>query len=148
MDIEYGYCHCGCGRKTNLATKKITKKGIVKGQPRKFLHGHHMGRGENSYFWKGGRSVGKHGYILVHAPGHPRAGRNGRVLEHIIIAEKALGKPIPYGSYVHHRHRFITNNALLPTIRGGRMPSNTGRGNMYEFIDETKNPIKGVCKYL
>lgn len=39
-EIPFGYCHCGCGRKTVLATKNATKKGWVKGEPLLYLHGH------------------------------------------------------------------------------------------------------------
>lgn len=38
--IPYGYCHCGCGNLTNLSTLTYKKKGLVKGKPRRFLHGH------------------------------------------------------------------------------------------------------------
>lgn len=39
--IPYGYCHCGCGQKTKLAPKTMTKRGWVKGQPMRYLHNHH-----------------------------------------------------------------------------------------------------------
>ena len=42
-----------------------------------------------------------YGYTEVKAWGHPRA-RNGYVLEHILKAEKALGKPIPKKHPIHH----------------------------------------------
>lgn len=38
--ISIGYCQCGCGQKTNIATKSNTRDGYTKGQPRPFLHGH------------------------------------------------------------------------------------------------------------
>lgn len=40
--IPYGHCHCGCGQKTVLAYVNDTKKGYKKGQPRKYIKGHHM----------------------------------------------------------------------------------------------------------
>jgi hypothetical protein len=39
-DVPYGYCHCGCGRKTKVATRNSTIHGYVKGEPFKWLHGH------------------------------------------------------------------------------------------------------------
>lgn len=38
--IPYGYCHCGCGQKTNVATKDSKINGYVKGKPMRFLRGH------------------------------------------------------------------------------------------------------------
>lgn len=39
--IEFGYCQCGCGNKTNLVLKSDRIRGTVKGQPRRFLKGHY-----------------------------------------------------------------------------------------------------------
>lgn len=38
--IPYGYCHCGCGKKTELAKRDNKKYGIKIGQPNYFLNGH------------------------------------------------------------------------------------------------------------
>jgi hypothetical protein len=38
LDIPFGYCQCGCGQKTNIAKK--SSRGVKKGQPCRFLHGH------------------------------------------------------------------------------------------------------------
>jgi hypothetical protein len=38
--IAYGKCHCGCGHDTNMAKKTITAKGVVKGEPMRYLRGH------------------------------------------------------------------------------------------------------------
>lgn len=39
--VPDGYCHCGCGAKTKLVTHTNQQRGVVKGQPNKYLHGHH-----------------------------------------------------------------------------------------------------------
>lgn len=43
--------------------------------------------------------------------GHPSADRDGHVLEHILVAEKALGKYLPDGAVVHHADENTKNNA-------------------------------------
>ena|SRR3990170_8467602 len=71
--------------------------------------------GPNNPRWKGG--VGSDGlYRLIYSPGHPRAIRN-KVREHILVAEKALGKFLPIGSEVHHLNKNgfenIGNNIII-----------------------------------
>jgi hypothetical protein len=41
-EIPYGYCYCGCGNKTIIAKQSITKVGLVRGQPRRYVHGHNV----------------------------------------------------------------------------------------------------------
>lgn len=36
----YGYCQCGCGRKTDLARQTRRDRGWVKGEPKRFILGH------------------------------------------------------------------------------------------------------------
>lgn len=39
-NIPIGYCHCGCGSKTPLSKINRPNKGVIKGQPTKFIRGH------------------------------------------------------------------------------------------------------------
>lgn len=56
--------------------------------------------------WKGGSYVEPDkGYRLVRAPTHPRARANGYVLQHILVAEEMLGRPLTSTEEVHHRNR-------------------------------------------
>ena len=60
-------------------------------------------QGSNNPAWKGGSYIepGK-GYRMIRAPHHPRARANGYVLEHIMVAESMLGRPLAEGEEVHH----------------------------------------------
>ena len=36
----YGYCHCGGGEKTRIAAASNSKRGVVRGEPLRFVHSH------------------------------------------------------------------------------------------------------------
>lgn len=40
QEIAYGYCHCGCGQKTPLASRTYSARGVFKGEPNKYIIGH------------------------------------------------------------------------------------------------------------
>lgn len=58
--------------------------------------------GENNPRWNGGVYTTSYGYIMLKCPEHPRANQLGQVFEHILVAEKTLGKYLPAGVVVHH----------------------------------------------
>jgi endogenous inhibitor of DNA gyrase (YacG/DUF329 family) len=66
--------------------------------------------GPSAVNWKGGIRINKDGYREVLKKGHPRAGTNGYVLEHILVAEEMLGRPLAPGEVVHHRDGNKANN--------------------------------------
>lgn len=67
--------------------------------------------GEDHHLWKGGSIKNSYGYIRIMCKGHPRADRDGYVFEHILIAEKALGKYLPEGIEIHHLDEVKSNNS-------------------------------------
>lgn len=68
-------------------------------------------RGEKSPQWRGGRSRDHKGYVSILAPDHPRARSKGYVFEHLLVAEKAMGRHLPPGAQVHHVDECKSNNA-------------------------------------
>lgn len=104
-DQPYGFCQCGCGEKTVINTVNDKTKGWVIGEPRKFIRFHHHGiRGQQlSERSIGNKSISSHGYVVV------RLGKGRRSYEHILVAEKALGRSLknfgkgnPNNEVVHH----------------------------------------------
>lgn len=57
---------------------------------------------EDHHSWKGGRYLNDSGYVMVYDPNHHRSSYNGYVREHIVIAEKVLGKRLPDNAQIHH----------------------------------------------
>lgn len=103
-------CACGCGKETWIATKSCPSLNWTKGQPVTFFKGHGC-KGKSHYNWKGGRTKTGSGYVLVTCPDHPRAPANrGRVFEHILAVEAAMGKFLTLPHEVHHVDRCRANN--------------------------------------
>jgi hypothetical protein len=68
--------------------------------------------------WKGGRTRHKAGYVMVWAPGHPRAGKGQYVFEHILVMEQRLGRHLLPEESVHHRNGVRDDNRHLGRYRG------------------------------
>jgi len=87
-------CACGvCGQELEEFDNR--------GRKRKYIY-HHQS-------WNGGKTVCGE-YIWIYNPKHPRAVSRKYVQEHILIAEKALGKYLPDGAVVHHINEIGTDN--------------------------------------
>jgi len=60
-------------------------------------------------------------YKRVYQPGHHRADVTGMVSEHVLIAERLLGRPLQKGEIVHHKDFDKFNNSddnlLVPISR-------------------------------
>ena len=86
---------------------------------------HKAARGNKHHSWQGGR-VNNGGYIMIYAPGHPRARHGGiYVLEHILVWEQVHGKSLPEGWIIHH----------LNGIKNDNRPSNlVGLPNMKHYL--------------
>ena len=120
-----GLCHCGCGGVPHKAkATRVDTAGVrtaIGGSPVLYIKGHtpqHQ-KGRDSLGFVGDRTFQpSRGYWLIYMPEHPRAVK-GRVLEHIYLAEKRLGRPLLYYGFnngnnevVHHRNLDSTDNRL------------------------------------
>ena len=61
--------------------------------------------------WKGGRTIDKGGYVLIHRPDHPNSNGAGYVREHRLVMEATLGRYLRPHEVVHHIDADRANNA-------------------------------------
>jgi hypothetical protein len=80
-------------RKRNKAISEETRS--------KMSASSHQVREQNGN-WNGGRNIGGDGYVRLRMPNHPACGSNGYILEHRIVAERALGRQLQRDEIVHH----------------------------------------------
>lgn len=103
--------------------------------------------GRRNPSWKGGRLIDKDGYVLIYAPDHPNARKNGHVLEHRMAMAAHLGRALEKREVVHHERskrdnkadelRLFPNNAEhLRHELTGRVPNWTpdGRARLLEVV--------------
>ncbi len=69
--------------------------------------------GSKNHNWRGGFTVSSHGYLQIFLPDHQRASQTGYVYDHILRAEKALGKPLPQEAKVHHANGTKTGPLVI-----------------------------------
>jgi hypothetical protein len=94
-------CQCGCGQPTPIAKTTRTEHGWVKGQPIRFVHGHHTRVMKRSRL----ATVTDYRKVTI---GVKKAQRL-----HRFRAEQALGKPLPPKAIVHHADGSRADNAPL-----------------------------------
>lgn len=59
--------------------------------------------GSKNSYWHGGRTQDEFGYVMVQCKGHPRASKcGGYVPEHILVAERTIGRYLNPDEVVHH----------------------------------------------
>jgi hypothetical protein len=117
QDVPYGFCHCGCGAETSLIKQTNRALGLVKGEPRRFLSGHHA-RAQVEYIenpetgcWEWQLKLDAKGY------GARKSVGKGRHRPHRWYYERFVG-PIPEGLEIDHlcRNRACVNPAHLEPV--------------------------------
>lgn len=114
-EIPYGYCHCGCGQKTDLADNTHRSRGWVKNEPKRFINNHHFRnlprQSLEERFWTKVAITANpdkcwewQAYLDTHGYGHIGiGGRKGKeVAAHRVAWELTHGE-IPNGLWVLHK---------------------------------------------
>ena len=69
-------------------------------------------KGEKTWNFKGYRRRTSNGYVEVYVPEHPSTDKNGNIMEHRYVMEKALGFILPKEFDVHHINGDKLDNRL------------------------------------
>lgn len=108
MEIPFGECHCGCHGRAPIATRNWFTKGIIKGQPHKFIQGHNRPNMKSDRY-----KVEDRGYetpcwiwqLFIHGNGYGQVRINGRETSAHVAAWEAVNGPVPEGHEIHHKCR-------------------------------------------
>jgi hypothetical protein len=142
-----GLCHCGCGRKTNLATRTDSARGYVKGQPVRFIsgHGHRARPLESSYRAEDcGHATPCWVWTKATTDGYGRVWHRGRLdLAHRVFYEREHG-PIPFDLEIDHlcRNPPCVNPDHLEPVN---TPENQRRGDAAKLTLTQVREIRRRC---
>lgn len=145
--LPFGFCECGCGLKTAIATQNHRKHGWVKGRPLRFVRGH-SGRKKGPLYveedrgyytpcwvWQRARDSWGYGHITVET-----AAAKTTVKAHRLIYERRCG-PIPEGLVPDHLCQIpaCVNPEHLELVTGA---VNTQRGKTAKLNRKTVAEIR------
>jgi hypothetical protein len=131
-----GYCLCGCGQKTGIATKTRNPIGHVKGEHKPYINGHNRRKIDRYREEDRGYETPCHIWLLAKSKwgyGLEAVGHSGRAA-HLVAYEKRYG-PVAKGLDLDHLCRqrdCINSDHLEPVIRA----VNIQRGDLAKLVPE------------
>ena len=102
-------CICDCGNKKIVRGAHLTT-GRTKSCSCLRIDTMQAQLGSANNNWKGGKTYNNKGYKLIRIPNHHRVNNSGYVLEHIVVMEEKLGRPLLPEENVHHLNGIRDDN--------------------------------------
>lgn len=90
------------GRTKKAVDHYASRKGISKNPVAEFKHRSESRKGEGTPNFKGYRRRTNKGYYRRYVPWHPKAGKDGLVMEHRLVMEGLIGRILEDYEVVHH----------------------------------------------
>lgn len=114
-EVRYLYYDCGMSQSEVGLTLGVSQKVVYRYMLRHDMKARPAVKRnqlrENNSYWHGGKVVDDAGYILIKCDEHPRAKKyGGYVREHILVAEKILGRNLMPDEVVHHINEIKSDN--------------------------------------
>lgn len=103
-EIGKGFCHCGCGGRTSMAPYTHASHGMIAGEPRLYIKGHHMRPRIPQYIVNDATECWEWQWFKDHK-GYGRKKVGGRAIPaHVYFYEQQYG-PVPDGLQLDHKCR-------------------------------------------
>jgi hypothetical protein len=69
--------------------------------------------GSKNPAWTGGRKINHQGYVQIWVPqGYPGRPKNGYMMEHRMVMQQHLGRPLERSEWVHHKNGIKDDNRI------------------------------------
>lgn len=168
-EVPYGYCHCGCGQRTEIAKRTYSFCGWAKGEPKPFLSNHRpkpaperrvidgetvvvivAARGEEVIVDEVDADLARHSWHVHYTPGKDRhrvarcTTQNGKTVRywiHRVVLERTLGRPVHPDMIGEHADEDPLNNRR-GNLREASNPQN--QANRRRTRADSKSPHRGV----
>jgi hypothetical protein len=142
-----GYCECGCGQKTTIARQTRTDRGWIKGQPKRWIQGHHDRKLGPKYI------IEDRGYLTpcwIWAKGFYSDGYGQRRHQraHRWMYEQIVG-PIPEGLTLDHLCRVkacVNPDHLEPVTSAENVRRAPTTKLAWDDIEAIRASSDGACK--
>jgi len=140
-EIHYGFCHCGCGKKTRISQENHKTFGYIKGEPRRFIKGHQSKRDSKLRFWE---KVDKRGpndcweWTGTTQLGYGHINRKGKRIGANRFSWEIHNGPIPDGLFVCHN---CPGGDCRACVNPAHLWLGTHGDNMRDMFEKGTNPF-------